>query len=195
MAVMSAKEIAQRKENVLGLYRLWEAQQEIIGAETSLRKFIKIAWQHIDTAPFVPGFHIDAIAEHLEAMMDGDIKKLIINISPRVGKSKLISVMFPAWAWIRHPELKWLYTSYDLKLSYRDSRACRTLIKSPWYQKNWGDRYKIVADQDAKARFDNDKLGYRISVSTDAGTTGEGGDFICLPPDELVWTEHGQDPD
>jgi hypothetical protein len=38
-----------------------------IELETSLAKFFRAAWPHFDPAPYTHGWHIDAIAEHLEA--------------------------------------------------------------------------------------------------------------------------------
>jgi len=149
--------------------------------EISFKTFFEQAWRTMEPgAPFVPGWHIDCISEHLDAVLDGDIRKLLINVPPRSSKSSMIAVALPAYAWVRRPELRWLFTSYDLKLSKRDSRKCRALIKSPWYQKRWGQRFHIVADQDEKIRFDNDHMGHRVSTATNAGTTGEGGDIICI---------------
>jgi predicted phage terminase large subunit-like protein len=166
-------------ENVLLLAKQWEERRAIRKAEERLSDFIKLAWPVIEPGTiYVHGRHIDAIAEHLEAVRKRQIRKLLINLPPRFMKSSLVAVLFPAWVWITQPEEKFLFTSYDLKLSYRDSRKCRMLIKSPWYQKNWADRYSIVKDQDEKRRFDNDKMGYRVSTSTDAGTTGEGASCI-----------------
>lgn len=168
-------------ENALMLGKAYLADREIKKAETSLSAFIKVAWPIIEPGtPFVSGRHIDAISEHLEACHKRQIRKLIINLPPRHMKSSIMAVMFPAWVWITRPEEKFLFSSYDLKLSYRDSRKCRMLIKSPWFQKHWADRFQIVKDQDEKRRFDNNKMGYRVATSTDAGTTGEGASVICV---------------
>ncbi len=166
--------------------QLLRKAKDLIGeredCELSLRKFVKAAWPVVEPGvPFVHGYHIDAICDHFEAVIAGDIKKLIINISPRSSKSTLGCIMLPAWVWIRYPEKKFLFSSYDLKLSMRDSRKCNTLIKSAWYQKAWADRFKILVNkggQDTKQRFDNDHAGHRIATSTDAGTIGEGGDML-----------------
>lgn len=159
-------------------------QAEVRRCEESLRSFVRSAWSVIDQGvPYVHGWIIDCICEHLEAVASGDIRKLIINLPPRSGKSTLGAVAFPAWMWIARPEFKWLFGSYDLKLSMRDSRKCRALIGSAWYQRNWGDRFKILSNkggQDTKQRFDNDKGGHRVATATDAGTVGEGGDCIFL---------------
>lgn len=178
---MTRKEIDQIKSNIPLLLRAYKERLAIEESETKLAKFVKLAWPVIEPGtPYVHGWHIDAICEHLEAVVNGEIRKLIINISPRSSKSTVLSVCWPAWVWIRTPVKKWLFTSYDLKLSKRDSRKCRQLIKSAWYQSNWNSRFEISRDQDEKHRFENNHMGYRLATSVDAGTTGEGGDIIVM---------------
>src|SRR5260370_10686396 len=114
----------------------------------SLREFVRQAWRIVETStPFVPGWHIDAIIDHLEAVSRGRIRNLLINVPPRHMKSLLVSVFWPAWEWIRWPERRWLYSSYGAQLSIRDSVKCRRLIESPWYQRLWGDRFALTSDQ------------------------------------------------
>jgi len=67
--------------------------------EDSLYLFLTHAWRYIDSSPWTDGWPIEAVAEHLQAVVDGDIKRLIINIPPRCGKSSITSVAFPAWTW------------------------------------------------------------------------------------------------
>src|SRR5580704_15539552 len=148
------------------------------------REFVRQAWPIIEPlTPFVPGWHIDAIIDHLEAVTRGEIRNLLINVPPRHMKSLLVSVLWPAWEWIRHPERRWLFSSYAASLSIRDSIKCRTLIESPWYQSFWGDRFALASDQNTKTRFDNDRSGYRIATSVGGTATGEGGDrIVCDDP-------------
>lgn len=157
--------------------------------EESLYDFFRAAWPYIDPATWVDGWHIGAICEHLQAIVDGQIQRLIINLPPRHGKSDLLSVAFPAWVWaqplkdtISGPGVPFLYASYNDRLSLRDSVKCRRLIESPWYQERWGDRFKLVSDQNTKSRFTNDKGGERLITSIDAGVTGEGSN--CLISDD-----------
>ena len=93
-------------------------------------------------------------------------------------KSLLVSVFFPAWAWLQRPELRFLYSSYAAQLSTRDSLKTRRVIMSPWYQQRWGNIYRIVSDQNVKNKFENDKTGFRLATSSGGSNTGEGGDII-----------------
>ena len=156
-------------------------------ATRSLREFVRLAWPVVEpSTPFVPGWHIDAIVEHLEAVTYGQIRNLLINVPPRHMKSLLVSVFWPAWEWIRWPERRWLYSSYGAQLSIRDSVQCRRLIESTWYQARWGDRFALTSDQNTKGRFDNDRSGYRLSTSVGGAVTGEGGDrILCDDPNNV----------
>ena len=160
-------------------------------ATRSLREFIRQAWPILQpVTPFVPGWHIDALCEHLEAITYGHIRNLLINIPPRHMKSLTVSVFWPCWEWIRWPERRWLCASYAESLSLRDSRHCRTVIQSPWYRRNWGDVFMLTEDQNEKRRFDNDKTGYRIASSVGGANTGEGGDrIVCDDPHNVKEAE------
>lgn len=160
---------------------------EKVECEESLYLFLRRGWRYIDPAPWQDGWPIEAIAEHLEAVVDGQIRNLIINVPPRCGKSSITSVAFPAWVWAQEidsptsgPGVPLLHASYASKLALRDSVKCRRLIQSKWYQENWGDRFRMTSDQNVKSRFTNDHGGERLITSVDAGVTGEGGNIIII---------------
>jgi|TARA_R110002020_G_scaffold88900_5_gene217726 predicted phage terminase large subunit-like protein len=147
----------------------------------SLKEFTKSCWPTIEPGrEFFDNWHIDAISEHLQAVVEGDIKRLIINIPPRHMKSISVAVALPAWAWTIQPEKRFLFASYAASLSVRDSVKCRRLITSPWYQNHFGSGFNLTGDQNQKQRFENDKTGQRIATSVDGALTGEGGDIIVI---------------
>jgi predicted phage terminase large subunit-like protein len=160
-------------------------------AVRSLREFVRQAWIVVEpSTPFVPGFHIDAIIEYLEAVTRGQIRNLLINVPPRHMKSLLVSVFWPAWEWIAHPERRWLYSSYAASLSIRDSVKFRRLIDAPFYQSRWADRFDLTSDQNTKVRVDNSRSGYRIATSVGGSATGEGGDrIVCDDPHNVQEVE------
>lgn len=155
--------------------------------EQSLYEFMQAAWPHIDPTPFVPSWHIEAIAEHLEAVCRGDIKRLLINQPPRTSKSSSL-VAFDAWVWAQRarisetsgPQVQFLHSSYALSLSVRDSVKTRRLVESPWYQHFWGEHVQITGDQSTKTRFDLSAGGYRLATSVGGALTGEGGSIIVI---------------
>lgn len=155
--------------------------------EESLYAFLKKGWKYIDPAPFVGGWHLEAIAEHLQAVTDGQIRRLLITVPPRTSKSSLCSVGWPAWTWAQSrigptsgPQVQFLSASYSHSLSLRDSVKTRRVIESPWYKKHWGNRFQMTGDVNTKGRYENNRGGYRIATSVDGTTTGEGGMIILV---------------
>lgn len=155
-----------------------QEQEHKLLMENSFYEFVKGAWPVIEGGrDFIPGWHIEAIAAHLEALKRLDIKDLLINIPFRTGKSNLVSVLYSAWVWTTEPYMRFLYISFAQGLCSRDSVRCRRLIQSDWYQKYWGDKYWLMSDMNNKLRFDNSCQGYRIASSIGGSNTGEGGEF------------------
>ena len=149
-------------------------------ARRRLFEFVVQAWHVLEpSATFVDGIHVEAICEHLQAVTEGRIRNLIINVPPGHAKSLLSAVFWPAWVWIDHPEARWLFSSYREPLATRDSVKCRRLIESDWYQQRWGDRFQLTGDQNQKNRFENTATGYRVVVPMSAGT-GERGDYVVV---------------
>lgn len=165
-------------------------------AKESLYEFVRQAWHLVEgKRPFTDGWHIKAVCDHVQAVITGDIRNLLINQPPRTCKSNVISVMLVPWVWIRWPEKKFLYASYAYNLAERDSIKARHIIKSDWYQRRWGDSFKILSDQDKISKFTNDKAGVRQISSPSGATTGEGGDvLICHPYNTIISTNKGQLP-
>ncbi len=149
--------------------------------ERSLRAFVAQAWHVVEpSTPFKPNWHVDAICTHLEAVVAGSIRNLLINMPPRMMKSLTVSVFFPAWRWLRAPWTRFLYASYSQTLATDHSLATRRVIESDWYQERWGDRYALAGDQNLKTRFENDQRGARVSTSVGGTGTGLGGDVIVV---------------
>lgn len=155
--------------------------------EGSLATFIQYMWKSIDPATFKSNWHINAMAEHLEAMVKGDIKHLLINVSPRCMKSILGSVSLAPWIWAQQeisyrsgPQTSLMYTSYGQKLSFEHSQKARTMILSPAYQKLWGARFQLSKDQNTITKFANTSGGYRSATSTGGNLTGFGGALIGI---------------
>lgn len=175
-------------EEIIRLMSLDEQVEERLLAESSLHEFLKQAWPYLEgDKEFADGWHLQAISEHLQALTTGQINNLLVNIPPRCCKSTLITVAWPAWIWIQKPSIQFLCSSNGLGVAIRDSVKCRRLITSEWYQARWGDKFKLIGDQNTKIKFENDKFGYRMTASVYSQLRGEGGDIlICDDPNNIV---------
>jgi predicted phage terminase large subunit-like protein len=159
---------------------LAELQGEM--AKRSFHYFFEhFAWPVIQPATkFVDNWHLHAICEHLEAVTDGRIKRLIINVPFRSLKSSIVSQAWPAWEWINKPHVQQLTCSYATDVAVRDAVNTRRIISSEKYQQVFGDKFKLTSDQNVKSRFDNSKSGTRICAATNSAATGFGGSRIIL---------------
>lgn len=165
-------------------------------AENSLMGFAEYVWPVVEPAiPFVKGWAIEAIAEHLEAVTYGQIKRLLINVPPGFTKSLMTDVFWPAWEWgpQNMPWLRYVCSSYSNHLTERDNMRCRNIVISDRYQNMWGNRYKISNEQFTKVKFANNKTGWKLATSVSGIGVGERGDrFIIDDPNNTMEMESEQ---
>lgn len=161
-------------------------------ARRSLAEFIRQAWHVLEPAnPLVWGWHIDAICEHLEAVTRGDIRQLIINVPPGHSKSLCVDVFWPAWIWTTNPHWRSLFCAHSLPLATRDSKKCRDLVESDWYQKLFRPTWKLAGDQNVKTNYETTDRGARQCLAI-GGSTGFRGDMTVVD-DPLPAEEHPSD--
>jgi predicted phage terminase large subunit-like protein len=76
-----------------------------------------------------PGYAFHTWAERLIALLqrvaDGDLNRLIVCCPPRLGKSLLVSKLFPAYWVSRYPSRFCAIASYSAELAYAHSREAR----------------------------------------------------------------------
>jgi predicted phage terminase large subunit-like protein len=150
------------------------ATERRLGLEGPFRWFVHAAWPALEPGkPFLPGWHIDCIAEHIQAMHTRQIRRLVCNVPPGHMKSLLFCVLYNAWAWIRKPEESFMYGSNDLSLPVRDGGRVISLVQSAWFKERWGDRVFLASEKtpdveeiapSAGTIFTNAR-SYRISVA------------------------------
>ena len=147
--------------------------------EKSLEAFTRSAWHIIEPGTKLSwNWHFDVICEYLQAVQDGRINRLIINVPPGTAKSTLVSVMFPAWLWIKDPTKRYLNITNEQGLALRDALKAKTIITSGWYQQKWP--LLLDASQNEKILYQNEKRGFRQSLGVTAGITGKRGNLLIL---------------
>lgn len=154
--------------------------------EGAFYDFVRATWHCIESAEFVDNWHIECVCNHLQAVTEGTIENLLVNIPPGCSKSVVTSVFWPAWEWARDPSVRFFYASYDQRLSTRDSVRCRALLSSSWFQDRWGEKVKLANDQNQKTYYETTSGGYRLATSV-------GGHGLGQHPDRIV-VDDPQDP-
>lgn len=151
---------------------------EKMESEQSLRHFIRAGWKVIEPGvAYKHNWHIDLIAENLQAVDEGQIKRLVLNIPPRAMKSTSVTVMWPTWSWISRPEMSWQFWSYSQDLMVKHSLDRRAIIESEWYQGNWGDIVSLAKDENRKGIFMNSQRGV---MDATRAKTGKGGNRMVI---------------
>jgi predicted phage terminase large subunit-like protein len=145
-------------------------------------------------AAYLPNWHIDLIAEHLEAARRGEITRLIINMPPRSLKSVCVSVAWPAWLLGHDPRARIIAASYAASLAVKHSLDCRLVVTAPWYRALFPGT-RLARDQNEKHKFMTTQRGCRFATSVGGSTTGEGGNFLIIddPMSPMqAMNEHGR---
>lgn len=124
-------------------------------------------------------WHIHCINEHLEAMFNGEIKRLIINIPPRHLKSFLVARAYPAWVLGMKPEEKFIVTSYGYEVVEQNAIACRRIMKSDWYRKLFPQTI-ITPDLDRNTHYETTRGGQYYAASAMSPITGIGAETLLI---------------
>jgi len=155
--------------------------------EMSFYEFFKAAWIVVEPAvPLSTNWHHKYICDLLQEECERVIaqkpktKDIIINVPFRSTKSLIVTVMFPVWAWIRSPKLRFITSSYSATLSIELATKSRDIIFSDWFKRRWGDVFHIKKDQNLKERYENNFVGMRRATSVGGTVTGQGGDFLIV---------------
>src|SRR6202048_2584014 len=159
-----------------------------------LRLYIREAWHVVEPSTvYLENWHIDLIAEYLEAVTAGQIKRLLINMPPRYAKSTCVSIMWPRWVWAREPfpgkphnpvlegpGTKWVFASYADELRTKHSLDRRKMLQSDWYRQRWPKPAELTGDQNVKTLFTNSSSGQMFATTMTGAGTGLGGNYIVI---------------
>lgn len=162
-------------------------------ARASFAEFFRQAWPIVDpTAKLVWNWHLALMCavvqvvffDWLRAKEDENyfnrVRNVIFNVPPGSSKSRILSVMFQAWAWLHCPGMKFLCLSVNEDAMMRDARFCRDLIQDPWYQKRFQPTWSLKADQDAVSSYAITAGGDRISKPMKSEIVGLRADCILI---------------
>jgi hypothetical protein len=137
--------------------------KELANREMSRRRllpYVKYMFPGYDAS-----WHHQLMCEKLEQVEAGTIKRLMIFMPPRHGKSELASVQFPAWYLGRNPNKEIINTSYTADLATDFGRRVRNAIGSDNYKNVFST--VLSADSTAANKWHTTNGGHisaRVSV-------------------------------
>lgn len=188
-SIQQALQQVRAKKHQLELDRVRRDADEIRARCVTFRGFFREAWSTLEpTTTLRWGWHMDAIAEHLQAVTDGQLTRLIINVPPGSSKSLEVSVAWQAYEWGPAGLLgnKFLSTSYEMGNVTRDTRKTRNLVMSDWYQALWPE-VRLV--RYGETSFENTRTGTREGVAFSSLTAKRGDRLTIDDPHSLDGAE------
>jgi predicted phage terminase large subunit-like protein len=137
-----------------------------------------LAFTQYTNPAYAAAQHHDLIASKLEAVERGEIKRLMITMPPRHGKSELASRRFPAWFLGRNSGKQIIAASYNSDLANDFGREVRNIVHSP----EFSALFKTGLAQDSKAanRWHTDAGGMYVAAGVGTAITGRGADILLI---------------
>jgi predicted phage terminase large subunit-like protein len=134
-----------------------------------------------------PGFefaaHHRAIVDALEKLETGAVRRLVVILPPRHGKSLLCSQIFPAWFLGRNPAKSVVTATYGQELSDDFGRRVRNLVGDALQQALFPE-CELLAGSSSIRRFETTAGGQFFAAGRAGPITGRGGDLLIC--DDLL---------
>lgn len=120
--------------------------------------------------------HVDyyvILFEAIQKLIDQECQRMIINIPPRAGKTLLISIFLPLFAWVRNPSGQTILTGFNSDVLAECSGYIRTIMSDPDFQRVFPD---VVIDNNKKSieRLGTMSAGVLHAIPTTGKMTGKG---------------------
>ena len=147
-------------------------------ARTDLPTFVHRAFQTVCPGiPFQANWHVELLADRLDACRKGTIKRLLICLPPRHLKSLCASIAFPAWVLGHDPSRRIICASYSIDLAAKLAGDCRAVLESAWYREAFPTLRLASASE---LELVTTAKGFRLTTSIGGTLTGRGGDVIVI---------------
>lgn len=137
------------------------------------------AFAHSVYPGFKEGPHHRKLAKIFQAIANGEKKRVIINIAPRMGKSEFSSYLFPAWFLGQYPDKKIIMATHTAGLSEDFGRRVRNLIDSDEYKQIF-PKTLVADDQKAAGKWSTSAGGQYYAVGVGGALAGRGADLFVI---------------
>lgn len=129
--------------------------------------------------PYAPNWHLDHLAWQLTRVMRGEIRRLIINVPPRSGKSITVSVALPLFVLGHDPKRRIICVSHTEDLARKFSVDRRTVAQSLWYHRLFPDM-GIAGPRPRDLELRTTQFGSCFAAGVGGAVLGRGADLIVV---------------
>lgn len=129
---------------------------------------------------YQPAEHLETLGAALEKVDSGDVKRLLVTMPPRHGKSELCAIRFPTWYLGRNPDKRVVLASYAADLAQRFSRLARGVVITDRYANLFPE---VRLAQDSRSTEAWDLAGFRggmKAVGVGGPLTGHGANLLII---------------
>lgn len=124
--------------------------------QDSLLKYISTIYEKELKKEYNNEWVYQKICSTLEKVASWEIKRLIINMPPRLWKTDTVTKWFTSWLLWKRPETKFIVTGYSTELMERFSSEARIWYESDTYKTIFPRRKKLRDDQNTKKWWTNE---------------------------------------
>ena len=163
-----------QKKELLNLLEEYEKSKTNSACKENFLSFVKEMWP-----AFINGNHHKIMADAFKDVVDGKLKRLIINMPPRHTKSEFASYLLPAWFLGNYPDKKVIQTAHTAELAVGFGRKVRNLVGDKDYQNVFGE-VKLQADSKAAGRWNTNHKGEYFAIGVGGAVTGKGADLLII---------------
>lgn len=117
--------------------------------------------------------YYDVLFAAIQQLIDQTCNRMIINIPPRAGKTLLVSIFLPLFAWCRNASGQTILTGFNSDVLAECSGYIRTIMSDPDFRKVFPD---VVIDNNKKSveRLGTMSAGVLHAIPTTGKMTGKG---------------------
>ena len=123
------------------------------------------------------GVHLKRLGGLLMEVETNLKNRIAVSMAPRMGKSQMISIYYPAWYLGKHPDHKVIVASHTADLAVVMARKVRNLINTPEYKAIFPDT-NIASDAKAAAQWNTTKGGEYFAIGVGGALAGRGAHLI-----------------
>lgn len=143
-------------------------------AQNTFMGFVNKCWPE-----FIGGRHHKIMANAFERVVNGECKRLIINMPPRHTKSEFASYLLPAWFLGKYPNKKVIQSSNTGELAVGFGRKVRNLVDSETYKAIFPN-LELQQDSKAAGRWNTSKGGDYFAIGVGGTVTGKGANLLII---------------
>lgn len=116
-----------------------QAKIELAQRELARRHLLDFTLYTYEDGDYQANWHHELLCDYLDRWVAGDIKRLLISMPPRHGKSELVSRRLPAYVLGKDPDAEVMTAAYGADLARRFNRDVQRIIDSPKYRNVFPD--------------------------------------------------------